>query len=188
MRLLIYLFAITFYTVSCSDFQNNNNQKHMVSNSDTSKIPDLNIFIEVDDIITLPELDGIEVYLENNSAQTIKIWENVNPSGLVEISFLFETEKNEKLLIEPVILNWKNEFSKVVEIEAYKKFKLNPQLTHWTINNSQIEKTDTIISGKIKAYYSVTQAFEKDGNVWEGKIISNEVQVKLKHNTFVNKK
>jgi hypothetical protein len=188
MRLFIYLFALIFYTASCSSCQNNNDQKHLESKSDTTQIPNLKIVIEVDDIITLPELDGIKVYLENKSAQTIKIWENVNPSGLLEISFLFETEKNEKLLIEPVILNWKSEFSKFVEIETNEKYKLNPQLTHWTINNSQIEKTDTIIIGKIKAYYAVRQAFEKDGDVWEGEIFSNEVQVKLKHNTIVNKK
>lgn len=183
MKLLSYLFVIIFFITSCTCI--NEEQNYDESNNDTTKMINPTIVIEVNDIIILPELEGIEIFLENNSCQPIKVWENVNPSGFLDISFLVETESNEKLLIEPICLNWKSEFSKVVEIKPNKKFKLNAQLTHWAFNNSKIEETDSTFEGKIKAFYTVKESPEKESNFWTGEISSNEVQVIFKHNKFV---
>jgi hypothetical protein len=177
MRLFLHVFTIILFTTSCNT-QHNNSQKDS----------GLQVEIEVDDVVTLPELDGVDVYIKNQSEQTIKIWDNVNPSGLIDLYFIFETEENEKLLIAPVVLNWKDEFSKVLDIEANKKIKLNPQLTHWTVSDYQVEQSDTIFSGKLKACYAVKQSFEKEADIWKGEIFSNEVQVELKHHKFGNKK
>ncbi|HPF93151.1 MAG TPA: hypothetical protein PLV65_04410 [Tenuifilaceae bacterium] len=177
MRLFLHVLTIIIFTASCNSQQNN-----------SPKDSGLQVEIEVDDVVTLPELDGVDVYIKNQSEQTIKIWDNVNPSGLIDLFFLFETEEHEKLLIKPVVLNWKDEFSKVLAIEAHKKIKLNPQLTHWTVDDSQIEQSDTIFSGKLKACYAVKQPLENEADLWKGEVFSNEVQTELKHNRFVNKK
>jgi hypothetical protein len=186
MKLFLYLFTVTVFTVSCN-FQNNTEKNQNTSVSDTSKTAALEIIIEANNMVTLPQLEGIEVFLQNNTEQTIKIWETANPSGLLEVYFLFENDKNEKLRIDPIVLNWKSDFSKGLEIKPDQKIKLNTQITHWYCNNSELEKTDFTMDGKLKAYYSVKETFKEGSDFWKGEISSNEVQVELKHSKFADK-
>jgi hypothetical protein len=180
MKSLLFLFTIGAITVSCN-FQNNTEKNQNIIDSDTSKTATLEIIIEANNTVTLPQLEGIEVFLQNNSEQTIKIWETANPSGLLEVYFLFENDKNEKLRIDPIVLNWKSDFSKALEIKPDQKIKLNTQITHWYCKNSELEKTDFTMDGKLKAYYSVKETSKEGRDFWKGEISSNEVQVTLKH-------
>ena len=110
----------------------------------------------------------------------------INPYGLIELSFLFETSDNDTLLIKPIILNWQQEYSKKIEIKPNEIYKLNPQITHWELNDIKLEKSDFVITGKLKAIYFVQKSVEQEKIMWQGKIISSQENVILKHNQFAN--
>lgn len=183
MKLFAPVFIIIFITASCSNISWKSND---LSNEDKEKASGLEIIMKADNTVTLPQLDGIKVFLQNNSKQTIKIWEPVNPSGLLEVYFLFDNGINEKLLIEPIILNWRSDFSKVMEIEPGGKIKLNTHITHWNCNDSELENKDFSMEGKLKACYSVKNTSKEGNDLWKGEIFSKEVLLVLKHHVIAD--
>ncbi len=169
---LIIILLIIFISISIISSCYTNNAKNFNENNS------LSILIETRDTIKLPTLDGIEVFLINNTDRTINIWEKVPPSGIMELYFIIQTKTNQEYTIEPVILNWKADFSKIIQIEPNEKYKLKSNITHWKINNEELSKNKFVIKGKLVAIYkSDTSNLETNIEHWQGKISSDSKNV-----------
>lgn len=175
MKILKLIILYVMFFCGCSN-QNTKEPSNADSLGNLDTINGLNIFIKAKDIIQLPSLDGIEVLLENNTDKPIHIWENIPPSGKMELYFTIQANKNESFRIEPIILNWDRSFSKVVKLTSGEKYRLKTNITHWEINNDKLDGREFSVTGSIKAHYKPEKAL---GNtkLWEGEISSNELNV-----------